>query len=173
MVASIYHRLTTKAFAMIDPIRPTDDHARSLAKEIMAKARFAALATLTDDGAPMVTRVAFSLCPAGLPISLVSSLAAHSKALKASPRVSLLIGEPGDKGDPLTHPRLTLQAKAGFIANTGPEHEELAAHYLRSHPKAKLYIGFSDFSFVRFSPLAGFLNGGFGKAFNLQPDDLQ
>lgn len=157
---------------MTDPIRPTDDQARSLAQSLLAQAQFAALATLTQHGAPLVTRVAFGLCPKGQPISLISSLAAHSKALHASPMASLLIGEPGPKGDPLTHPRLTLQARAYFVPNTTPEHAELAAHYLRSHPKAKIYIGFSDFSFVRFEVTAGFLNGGFGKAFNLAPTDL-
>jgi putative heme iron utilization protein len=51
-------------------------------------------------------------------------------------------------------------------------HTELAAHYLRDHPKAKLYIGFTDFSFVRFEISEAHLNGGFGKAFHLGPQDL-
>lgn len=157
---------------MPDPIRPTDDDARALARDLMAAARFAALGTLTDADTPMVTRIGLGLTPEGEPLSLVSQLAAHTKALAATPHCSLLIGEPGPRGDPLTHPRLTLQATARFVPREGPGHAEMAAHYLRDHPKARLYVGFADFSFVRFRITSAFLNGGFGKAFALTLDDL-
>jgi len=157
---------------MTNPIRPTDDDARALAQTLMKEARFAALATLDASGSPLVTRIAFGLCPAGQPISLMSSLAQHSQNLRLNPACSLLVGEPGPKGDPLTHPRLSLVGTARPVDNQGPEHAELATHYLRSHPKSKLYIGFGDFSFVRFSVRLGNLNGGFGKAFTLTPSDL-
>ncbi|MGR3805322.1 HugZ family pyridoxamine 5'-phosphate oxidase [Marinibacterium profundimaris] len=153
------------------PIRPTDDEARDLARRLMAEARFCALGTL-QDGAPMVARVAFGRAPNGTPLSLVSDLAQHTRALRADPAASLLVGEPGDKGDPLTHPRLTIQAQARFIDHGTPEYEEMAAHWLRDHPKAKLYIGFGDFHFALFSVTGAFLNGGFGKAFILTPVDL-
>ncbi len=154
------------------PIRPTDDAARTLAQSLMETARFAALATLDSTGCPLVTRVAFGLCPLGQPISLISSLALHGQYLRANPACSLLVGEPGPKGDPLTHPRLSLVGTAGFVDNQSSQHTELAAHYLRGHPKSKLYIGFADFSFVRFDLRLGNLNGGFGKAFTLSPDDM-
>lgn len=154
------------------PIRPTDDQARTLARSLMETARFAALASLDDSGAPLVTRIAFGLCPAGQPISLISGLAQHAQNLSANPACSLMIGEPGPKGDPLTHPRLSLVGKARFIDNQSTHHKEMAAHYLRSHPKSKLYITFADFSFVRFDVTLGNLNGGFGKAFTLTPKDL-
>ncbi|GHH00405.1 HugZ family pyridoxamine 5'-phosphate oxidase [Pseudodonghicola xiamenensis] len=155
-----------------DPIRPTDDEARTLAHDLLTGARSAALAVVLPGGAPMVTRVAFGLSPEGAPLTLVSSLAAHTAALQTNPACSLLIGEPGAKGDPLTHPRLTLQAHANFIAHEDPGYGKMAAHYLRDHPKAKLYIGFSDFSFALFSVSQGLLNGGFGRAFRLTPADL-
>ncbi|EAQ44302.1 hypothetical protein MED193_09690 [Roseobacter sp. MED193] len=157
---------------MTNPIRPTDDDARALARTLLAQARFAALATIDPSGAPLVTRIAFGLCPAGQPISLMSGLAQHSQNLATNPACSLLVGEPGPKGDPLTHPRLSLVGRAQFLDNQSEAHKELAAHYLRSHPKSKLYIGFADFSFVRFSVHQSHLNGGFGKAFNLTSNDL-
>ncbi|MGV6848328.1 MAG: HugZ family pyridoxamine 5'-phosphate oxidase [Marinibacterium sp.] len=156
---------------MTDPIRPTDDEARHLARDLMAKARFAALGVL-QDGAPMVSRVAFGLGPDGTPLSLVSDLSHHARALRADPACSLLLGEPGQKGDPLTHPRLTIQARARFLDHRAAGYEEMAAHYLRDHPKARLYIGFGDFHFALFSVTSAYLNGGFGKAFILQPVDL-
>jgi heme iron utilization protein len=157
---------------MTDPIRPTDDAARAMARDLMRAARIAALGVLSQEGAPMVTRIGFGLAPDGAPLTLVSDLSAHTAALRADPRCSLLVGEAGGKGDPLNQPRLTLQAQAEFLPRAGPDHAEMAAHYLRDHPKARLYIGFTDFSFLRFTLLAGHLNGGFGKAFTLTPADL-
>lgn len=156
------------------PIRPTDDEARALARRLMTEARFAALA-VTDpaSGAPYVSRIALGLTPAGEPLTLISTLAAHTTALKADPRAALLLGEPGEKGDPLTHPRLTVQAAARFVDRAGPEHAALRTHYLAGHPKAKLYADFADFGFVVFEPSGAALNGGFGKAFVLTPDDLR
>lgn len=157
---------------MTDPIRPTDDAAREMARDLLDSARFAALAVVLADGAPMVTRVAFGRAPGGTPLSLISDLAAHTGALRANPACSLLVGEPGPKGDPLTHPRLTLQARARFTGKGDAGHDALAAHYLRDHPKARLYIGFADFSFALFSVQAGHLNGGFGRAFRLTAADM-
>lgn len=156
---------------MTDPIRPTDDEARALGRQLMTDARYCALAVL-QDGVPFVSRVAFGRAPGGEPLTLISSLAQHAQALRADPAASILVGEPGDKGDPLTHPRLTIQARASFIEHDDPAYEEMAAHWLRDHPKAKLYIGFGDFHFALFSVTGAFLNGGFGKAFFLSPVDL-
>lgn len=100
---------------MTDPIRPTDEDARQLARNLMSKARFAALGVIDQSGCPLVTRVAFGLCPKGRPISLVSTLSAHTRALQENPACSFMVGEPEDRGDPLTHPRLSLQGRARFI----------------------------------------------------------
>ena len=158
---------------MVNPIRPTDDQARALARDLMAKARFAALGVILDSGEPLVTRVSFGLDPDGQAISLVSSLAIHTRALQSNPACSLLVGEPETKGDPLTHPRLSLICRVSFLHYGEDGHAELAAHYLRDHPKAKLYIGFADFAFARFQITKAHLNGGFGKAFHLTESDLR
>ena len=156
---------------MPSPIRPTDDAAREMARKLLTRSRSAVLA-VNDDGWPTVSRVAFGLDDDGVPVSLVSELSGHTTVLRSCPECSLLIGEPGPKGDPLTHPRLALKVRATLIDHDASGYDKLAAHYLRDHPKAKLYIGFADFHFVRFNPLSAFLNGGFGKALRLSPEDL-
>lgn len=158
----------------MNPIRPTDDEARALARGLIDGARFAALAVLAPGtGFPAVTRVGIGMDADGNPVTLISTLAAHTRALSADPRASLLVGEPGTKGDPLTHPRLSLTVRADFVPRGGPDHAGLREAWLRDHPKAKLYVDFPDFSFVRFDMLGGALNGGFGRAFDLTPDDLR
>ncbi len=150
------------------PIRPTDDAARQMARDLIAQARFGALAVIEPDtGQPMVTRIALVPGPDGRPLTLISTLSQHTQALQANPACSLLIGEPGPKGDPLTHPRLTLQATV-----EAADKAALKDHYLRHYPKAQLYFDFTDFRLMRFAPVVGHLNGGFGKAFRLIPSDL-
>lgn len=158
---------------MTNPIRPTDDDARQMARGLLDQATFAALGVIDPDtGAPMVTRIALACAADGAPVSLISSLSAHARALAADAACSLLVGEPEDRGDPLTHPRLTVQARAITIGREDPAFSALRDHYLDQRPKSKLYIDFGDFYFIRFEPLRAFLNGGFGKAFHLTPADL-
>lgn len=150
-----------------DPIRPTDTEARTLAREIINGAFFGALGVL-DNGNPMVTRVAIATDSDGCPLTLVSDLSLHTKCLRDHAAASILLGEPGPRGDPLTHPRLTLAVHASFVQKS----QERVERYLAHQPKAKLYIEFTDFHFVRLTPLGGHLNGGFGKAFRLTAADL-
>jgi putative heme iron utilization protein len=155
------------------PIRPTDDEARTLARALIESARFGALGVIEQGtGAPLVTRIGVATASDGVPVSLVSDLSHHTRALRANPACSLLLGEPGGKGDPLVHPRLTVQARAAFVDRADPGHADLRARYLSRQPKARLYIDFGDFHLVRLEPTGAYLNGGFGKAFVLAPDDL-
>lgn len=152
---------------MTSPIRPTDDDARSLAKSLLMDARHASIGVIDPDTAgPMVTRVAVAWLD-NAPHILISDLSLHTKALERNPICSLLIGEPDGKGDPLTHPRITLQCQAGPASKSS-----LRAAWLSHHPKAKLYIDFADFKLMRLALSQAHLNGGFGKAFHLSPQDL-
>lgn len=156
------------------PIRPTDDEARALARGLLDRAAFGALGVLDPDTqGPMVTRVAVGTDMRGRPVSLVSDLSAHTRALRTDPRCSLLVGEPGARGDPLTHPRLTLAGQAQFVRKGAEGHDALRKRWLEGHRKSALYIDFADFSFIVLQVELAHLNGGFGKAFVLRPDDLR
>lgn len=151
-----------------DPIRPTTEEARALARRLLEEARHGALGVLDpESGGPLVTRVAVGWDGAAALI-LVSTLSAHTRALLADPACSLLVGEPGPKGDPLTHPRLSLLARAEPA-------DKAAARgaWLARHPKAALYYDFADFLLLRLVPSGAHLNGGFGQAYRLSPQDLQ
>ncbi|MGP3697681.1 HugZ family pyridoxamine 5'-phosphate oxidase [Rhodobacter sp. NSM] len=157
-----------------DPLMPADDDARILAQTLLAKAQHASLA-VTDaaTGTPGISLIAFGLDPEGDPLTLVSGLAPHLEALRAHPDAAVMVGSPGTKGDPLTHPRLMVKVRARLIARGSPEHGPLRAHWLASHPKAKLYVDFADFAFARLTPVSAVLNGGFGRAWRLTPADLR
>lgn len=150
-----------------DPIHKADETARNTVRELVENACFGALAVLRN-GSPHVSRIAVALGPDNLPMTLLSDLAIHTQALAENPNASLLLGEPKDRGDPLTHPRVTIQINAEKLSKT----QELTQLYLQQHPKAKLYINFGDFNLYRLAPIEGFLNAGFGKAYHLTAQDF-
>ena len=81
----------------------------------------AALAwTDPDTGTPGISRIAFARDPEAGLLTLVSGLAPHFRALRDRPDCALMLGEVGDKGDPLTHPRLMIRARAAFVAPDDP-----------------------------------------------------
>lgn len=156
-----------------DPIRATDDEARALARQIIAQARYGALGVIDPDtGSPHVSRIALGPGPEGGLWTLVSGLSAHSRALRLNPSAGLLLGEPAAKGDPLAHPRLSLQVRAHPLPAHAPELPALRARWLEDHPKSKLYLDLPDFFFLRFEILSGALNGGFARAYRLAPADM-
>lgn len=155
-----------------DVIRETDAEAIRLAKTLVRTARFGALAALEPEtGFPLASRVGVATDADGSPLILVSQLSAHTKAILADPRCSLLLGEPG-KGDPLAHPRIALVGHAEKLEPGTPERARAERRYLNRNPKAKLYVGLGDFSFFRLKVKRASLNGGFGKAYLLGRDDL-
>jgi putative heme iron utilization protein len=153
-------------------LRETDAQAIRLARTLIRTARYGAIAVLDPkDGAPIASRVAVATDLDGAPIILISALSAHTGALAADPRCSLLVGEPG-KGDPLAYPRISVSCRATRLERGTSQHVRAERRYLNRHPKGKLYAGFPDFSFFRLEPQRASLNGGFGKAYLLDRSDL-
>ena len=115
---------------------------------------------------PFATLTAIATDYDGGPILLLSRLAVHTRNLERDPRLSLLLAQ-GGSGDPLAHPRLTVQASAARTSEPAAR-----ARYLRRNPKAALYADFADFSFWRAEITAVHLNGGFARAADFGPEGL-
>jgi len=155
-----------------DVIRQTDATAIRLARTLLRTARFGAIAVIEPGtGAPYASRVGVATDLDGTPLILISGLSAHTGALTADPRCSLLLGEPG-KGDALAHPRISIACRARRLDRGTPEHGRAERRYVNRNPKAKLYVGLGDFSFFRLEVERASLNGGFGKAYLLDRADL-
>lgn len=154
---------------IIDPTPPADDTEIENAQAFL-NLPHGALSYIAADGFPAISRIAIGRDETGAPLTLISALAPHWAGLRANPNCAILLGEPGPKGDPLTHPRLMLRARARFAETA--DRPALCAVWLATHPKAKLYIDFADFSFVRLVPIDGLLNAGFGKARRLTAENL-
>lgn len=153
-------------------LRETDGEARKLARALLRSARYAAIAVLDPGtGFPFASRVLLGTDIEGVPVILVSGLSTHTRALDADRRASLLTGEPG-KGDPLAYARLTTQCLAEPVERDSEIHARIRSRFLNRHAKAKLYIDFPDFRFFRLMPQSASLNGGFGRAYVLEGEDL-
>lgn len=153
-------------------LRETDEESRRLARVLLRSARYMALAVLDpESGHPSASRVLTGTDADGVPVILVSGLSTHTKALEADPRSSLLAGEPG-KGDPLAHPRISVQCHAQLVPAESPDHLRIRRRFLDRHPKAELYVDFPDFCFFRLVPQSASLNGGFGRAYHLPGSDF-
>lgn len=154
-------------------IQQTTDEVRALAKQLITTANFGALGVLDPaTGRPSVTRVAIAADSDNTPLLLASGLATHTPALNTNPVCSLLLGEPADKGDPLVHPRITLACVAEKFTREHPGYQRLRDLFLEKRPKVKLYIDLGDFVIFRLNIESAGLNGGFGKAYQLLPQDI-
>lgn len=151
------------------PLGPLDDKARALVHQMMSELRFAALGVIDPQTqAPHLSRIAVQQGPDGMPLALLSGLAAHSRALSVNPKAGLLVETAPPKGDPMTHPRLSLQCIAAPMSVT----PALRARWLAAHPRAQVFIDLPDFRPWQLRVQSGLLNAGFGKAYPVGPADM-
>ena len=87
-----------------NPIRATDADALALARGL-SRETLGALAVLDPSGFPAVSRA--SVVVVGEPVLLVSDLSHHTRAMRADPRVSLLLGTPPRENGPVLMPTPT------------------------------------------------------------------
>jgi heme iron utilization protein len=145
---------------LYDVTVPTPTHAER-ARTLVARMGTGTLSTvaLQPAGFPYGSFVTFGL-DAGAPVFLISEMAEHTRNLRADPRASLLVVEPGE-GDPLARGRVTLVGACQPIddAERGPA---LAA-YLARHPRAAYHADFRDFHMWRLAVDAIRYIGGYGR----------
>lgn len=139
----------------------TPTHAER-ARTLAAMTGTATLCTIARDpaGYPYGSLVTFALDGPD-PIFLISTLAEHTRNLRADSRCSLLIAE-GGKGDPLAHARLTLLGHCATIQDD-EERERAKSVFCERHPTAAYYVGYGDFSFWKLGVEALRYIGGYGR----------
>ena len=155
-----------------DSVQPANDDALVLVARLMTLDHAALAWEDPDTGTPGISRIAFARDAEAGMLTLISGLAPHFRALRDRPDCALMLGEVGDKGDPLTHPRLMIRARASFVAPDDPARAGIRDRWLQRNPKATIYIDLPDFAFVRLIPVSALLNGGFARAFHVRPEDL-
>lgn len=135
----------------------------------------AALATL-HDGRPFASMIPISTMMAGGRLRLVthvSGFSAHTRDMRASPDVCLLLMAAESAGAmPQALPRVSISAVAEFIPTDHANHAAVKAAYLGKFPEAADLFQLGDFSLVSFEPTSSRLVAGFARAVTLSPDAL-
>ncbi|HEY4344889.1 MAG TPA: pyridoxamine 5'-phosphate oxidase family protein [Parvibaculum sp.] len=120
-----------------------------------------ALGSLSPDGFPMASLVAFARTKDGAPLFLISTMALHTKNLTGNPRSSLLVRDERS-GDPLTLARVTLIGTMTRIAEANAA-ADARTRFLARHPQAATYVDFPDFNFHELKVDRAHLVAGFGR----------
>ncbi|MEM9036056.1 MAG: DUF2470 domain-containing protein [Actinomycetota bacterium] len=129
-----------------------------LARTLLGDGGHATLATLTDDGTPYPSLVAFSTLEDASLLVCISELAVHTRNARQRSEAGLLVAAaPGD-GDPLDEPRCSFVGRLEPVEIT----EEQRARHLDVHPQTSLYVDASDFGWWRMAPERVYFVGGFG-----------
>jgi len=143
------HDAPPEATAVAEPIGVVPPARRRTAAEeartLVAQCTTGTLSTISADGGPWASFVAYGQLPDGSPVLLVSTLAEHGRNLPRDGRASLCVVEPSGGEDPLDSGRVTL---AGVARR--PEREEAAEAALSAFqmavPMSRHYASFGDFS---------------------------
>jgi heme oxygenase (biliverdin-IX-beta and delta-forming) len=114
------------------------------ARTLVAGSSTGTLATLSEDGTPWASLVAYGALDDGSPVLFVSRLAEHARNLEREPRASLVVAAKPAGDDVLAAGRVTL---AGRAVRPEGELAQLAQdRFVAAVPSAKAYAKFRDFS---------------------------
>lgn len=152
-------------------MRVTDSELQ--AAQLLMVNRWAALATLTEDG-PSTSMVAYESEPySGSLLLFLSSLSLHTRSLLNDPRVSLVVSETDSgTGDPQTLARLSVTGKAEVVERTSPEFEGAWQTYVTRLPDAAPRIVLGDFFLIRVVVEEARYVGGFAQANTIPAERL-
>jgi len=143
-------------------------------RSLLQTQRVAALGTLCEDGAPLVSMVPFAVEPSLACLVIhVSGLAAHTRNLQTSPAVSLLVMRAEVEGEPVhALPRVTLEGRAEPLMPARPAWAACRAAYLARFPEAEPMTQLGDFMFIAIHVSAARQVAGFGAARSLDAQAL-
>ena len=150
---------------------PQDDSKTPAAwsQAIMRRALKASLGTIHHEtGYPYASLVTIAALPDGAPLTLISTLAEHTKNLLKDPRASILFDETSGRGDPLEGARVSVYGTMEEVSDTAAR-----ARFLSRNPSAAGYADFEDFSFHALRVEGGHFVGGFGRINDLTPEQLK
>jgi putative heme iron utilization protein len=147
---------------------PSKAEIAAAARGLVRRAFKGTLASLdAGTGYPYASLITLATDASGAPIFLISKLARHTANLAKDARASIMVDETGALADPLQGARLTLWGRAETASEAG-----VRRRFLARHPEAGVYVDFPDFAFWRLKLEGAHYIGGFGRIFDLDPDDL-
>ena len=103
------------------------------------------------------------------PLFLMSSMATHTKNLKANGSAALLVAP--NSNDPLSAGRVTLIGTVTQIEDA--QTEAAKSLYVNAHPQAQQWASFGDFAMYQLELVDIYIVAGFGNMGWVSPSDLE
>jgi putative heme iron utilization protein len=143
-------------------------------RTLLQTQRVAALATLDAEGFPFVSMVPFAVEPFSAQLIIhVSGLAAHTRNLQTTPRVSLLVMQAEVTGEPVhALARVTLEGVATVLERESAAWLQARVAYLERFPDAQPMTELGDFMFVGIAVQGARQVAGFGAARSLDAETV-
>jgi heme oxygenase (biliverdin-IX-beta and delta-forming) len=150
-----------------------DEQSERILARLIRETRVTALGTL-HEGEPNLAMVAYSFAEDFSAFYIhVSRLGKHTTDMESDPRVSLLITETDDRClDPQTLARVSIRGTAEILPRNEPTYAQAKQNYLERFPEAEQLFSLGDFNLWKITPKGVRYVAGFGRAFNLVPEDL-
>jgi putative heme iron utilization protein len=144
-------------------------------RSLLQAQRVAALGTIGADGGVLVSMVPFAIEPQQRCLVIhVSELAAHTRNLQATPRVSLMVMQCEVAGEPVhALPRVTFDGTATVPERDGPVWLACRAAYLERFPEAAMMTQLGDFKFVAIEVSGARQVAGFGAARSIDAEEVR
>lgn len=144
-------------------------------RSLLDAQRVAALGTIGDDGAVLVSMAPFAVAHAfGRIVIHVSELAAHTRNLQGRPRISLLVMQSEVPGQPVhALPRVSFDGLASVLERGSESWHACRAAYLQRFPEAEPMTQLGDFKFVAIEVRGARQVAGFGSARSLDGDEIR
>ncbi|QIM61948.1 heme utilization protein HutZ [Pasteurellaceae bacterium Orientalotternb1] len=142
-------------------------------QEFKQQCKTIVLATLDKDGNPNVSYAPFVINNGEYQV-LISTIARHARNLLEVPKVSLMLLEDESKSREIyARRRLTFDATARVLERHSAEWENGVAALQARHGEIVANLAkLEDFKLFCFKPEQGLFVKGFGKAFQVTPDEL-
>lgn len=139
----------------------------TMARQLLTRCSTGALATqsIKHGEFPFASMVQFAVDERGRPLIFVSSLATHTRNLKANSNASLL----ATAGDSLADARVTLLGTMESVPDA--ERDAAMEIYLQRHADARQWASFGDFALLRMNIVEIYFVGGFGVMGWVKPED--
>lgn len=142
-------------------------------QEFKEQCKTIVLATLDKEGNPNVSYAPFAINNGEYQV-LISTIARHARNLQEVPKVSLMLLEDESQSREIyARRRLTFDATAHVLERNSPEWESAVQALQARHGEIVENLSkLGDFNVFSFKPEQGLFVKGFGKAFQVSPDEL-
>jgi putative heme iron utilization protein len=140
---------------------PSDGEPGTAAVQALLEAESLGLLSTTSvhrAGYPYGSLTPFALSSRGLPLLLLSGLAAHTKNLAADPRACLFVGDRTAAEEPLAGARVALLGRMARVADVADGRDR----YVARHVRAERYLQLPDFVLWELAVEEARLISGFG-----------